>query len=165
MHLRVSSGALQPVIGGGSDCFVARIDTAAARISYLTYLGGVGYDFCSGAAVDSGGHAFVTGEAQSLDFPTTIGAYQTAHTPGTAAFVSKLDATGSSLVYSTLLSGSQGGSGGSGTNYTAGNALAIDARGDAFIAGVTNDVDFPTTDGVVGPASHGIDDGFVTKLA
>ena len=160
-----ASGSAQPLIGGSFDCFVARIDTVSGRLSYLTYLGGASYDFCSGVAVDSAGEAFVTGEAQSLNFPVTPGAFQSVHSPGTAAFVTKLSADGTRLAYSTLLGGSKGGSASSGSNYTAGSAIAIDAAGDAFVDGTTNDTDFPTTPGVVQPANRGIDDGFVTELA
>jgi hypothetical protein len=132
---------------------------------YLTYLGGASNDFCSAVAVDSAGNAFVTGEAQSLIFPTTLGAYQRVHTPGTVAFITKLNPTGSTLIYSTLLSGSKGSSASGGTNYTAPSAIAIDSAGRAYVDGETNDTDFPTTPGVVQPANAGVDDGFVTELS
>jgi hypothetical protein len=94
-----------------------------------------------------------------------LGAYQRVHTPGTAAFITKLNPTGTTLVYSTLLSGSQGSSAGSGTNYTASSVIAIDSAGHAYVDGETNDTDFPTTAGVVQSKSGGQNDGFVTELS
>jgi hypothetical protein len=168
INLPVSSGAAQPVIGGESDGFIARLRTdraGTAGLMYLTYLGGATSDFCSGVAVDGAGNAFVTGEAQSLNFPTTLGAYQRVHTPGTAAFVTKLNPTGTTFVYSTLVSGSKGSSASGGSNYTAASAIAIDSAGHAYIDGETNDTDFPTTPGVIQPNNAGVDDGFVTELS
>jgi hypothetical protein len=168
IDMTVTSGAAQPIIGGESDGFIAHINTNASGLAgllYLTYLGGATSDFCAAVAVDGSGNAFVTGEAQSPDFPTTLGAYQRVHTPGTAAFVTKLSPDGKSLIYSTLVSGSQGSSAGSGTNYAAPSAIAIDANGHAYIDGETNDTDFPTTAGVIQPTAGGQNDGFVTEVA
>jgi hypothetical protein len=168
IDLPVTSGAAQPVIGGEADGFVAHIRTDTPSLGgllYLTYLGGATNDFCSAIAVDNAGNAFVTGEAQSPNFPTTLGAFQRVHTPGTAAFVTKLSPDGKSLVYSTLLSGTQGSSASSGNNATDGNAIAIDSQGHAYVVGNTNDTDFPTTPGVIQTTHGGQDDGFVTEIA
>jgi hypothetical protein len=78
--------------------------------------------------------------------------------------VTKLNPTGSAMIYSTLLSGTQGSSASSGTNASAANAIAIDGQGHAFIAGSTNDTDFPVTTGVVQPTNKGVDDGIVAEL-
>ena len=168
IDMPVTSGAAQSIIGGEADGFVAHIRTDRAGLAgliYLTYLGGASNDFCSGIALDNTGNAFITGEAQSPNFPTTLGVYQRVHTPGTAAFVTKISSDGTSFIYSTLLSGTQGSSGGSGNNYSAGNAITIDNEGHAYIAGVTNDTDFPTTAGVVQTTLAGQDDGFVAEFA
>ena len=164
----VTQGAVQPVIAGEVDGFSLRIDTTKAGIAglvYSTYLGGATGDFCAAVAVDQTGNAFVTGETQSLNFPTTLGAYQRIHSPGTAGFVAKLNPTGTSLIYSTLISGSQGSSAAGGTNYNAPSAIVIDLDGHAYIDGETNASDFPTTTGVVQPTFAGQDDGFVTELS
>jgi hypothetical protein len=79
--------------------------------------------------------------------------------------VTKLDPSGSSFIYSTLVSGSQGGSASGGTNYNAPSVIAIDSNGHAFIAGETNARDFPTTAEVVQPIFAGQDDGFVTEVS
>jgi hypothetical protein len=168
IDMPVTSGAAQSIIGGESDGFIARIKTDAAGstgLMYCTYLGGATGDFCSAVAVDQTGNAFVTGQAQSLNFPTTLGAFQRVHTPGTAAFVTKINPAGSTFIYSTLLSGSQGSSAAGGTNYNAASAIVIDADGHAYIDGETNATDYPTTPGVVQPAFGGQDDGFITELS
>jgi hypothetical protein len=168
IDMPITQGAAQPVIGGEEDGFVARIDTTkagSAGLVYSTYLGGALGDFTAAVAVDSGGNAFVTGETKSADFPTTLGAYQRLYSLGTAAFVAKINATGSAFTYSTLLSGTQGGSAGGGTNYNAPSAITIDSDGHAFVAGETNASDFPTTSGVVQPIFAGQDDGFVSEFS
>src|SRR2546430_7909245 len=164
----VTSGAAQPIIGGETDGFMARIDitkTGNAGLIYSTYLGGATNDFCAAVAVDPNGNAFVTGETQSANFPTTVGAFQRVYARGTDGFVAKLNPTGSTLIYSTLVSGTQGGSASGGTNYNAPSVIALDSAGHAFIAGETNATDFPTTAGVVQPNNAGVDDGFVTELS
>ncbi|HUE41427.1 MAG TPA: SBBP repeat-containing protein, partial [Chthoniobacterales bacterium] len=160
--------AAQPVMAGEENGFVARIDptkSGSAGLIYCTYLGGALQDFAAAVAVDPSGDAFVTGEAQSLNFPTTLGAYQHTHTPGTAGFVTELNPTGTAMIYSTLVSGSNGSSAAGGTNYNAPSAIVIDSVGHAFIAGETNASDYPTTTGVVQPNFAGQDDGFVTELS
>jgi hypothetical protein len=114
-------------------------------LGYSTYLGGTGNDYATAVAVDSTGNAYVTGYTASANFPTVAGAYQTSCGGGTAcsashinAFVTKLNSTGTALVYSTFL-------GGSGKDY--GYGIALDASGDAFIAGTAFSNDFPTTPG------------------
>lgn len=112
-------------------------------LSYSTYLGGSSNDYATAITADSTGSAYVTGYTNSVNFPTTSGAYQPACSGGCSgttvdAFVSKLDPTGSFLIYSTYL-------GGSGNDY--GNGITLDASGDAYIVGQTFSVNFPTTRG------------------
>lgn len=122
-------------------------------LGYSTYLGGTGNDYATAIAVDSTGSAYVTGYTASANFPTTAGSFQTTCGGGTScttthinAFVTKLNSTGSALVYSTYL-------GGSTKDY--GYGIAVDADGDAFIVGTTYSLDFPTTAGVYQPACGG----------
>ena len=156
-------GALQSAYGGGaSDAFVAKLNPAGSALVYSTYLGGSGadggFDAHNNIVVDASGNAYVTGTTTSSDFPTTPGAFQT--TPGDGfgrfqdAFVSKLNAAGSALVYSTYL----------GATDTGGFGIAVDASGNAFVAGFTNSADFPTTAGAFQTTSGGLGDAFVTKL-
>ncbi len=133
------------------DAFVTRLNAAGSALVYSTYLGGSGVDNGNGIKVDSSGNAYVAGDTASSDFPTQS-PYQTDQT-GQDAFVTKLNAAGTALVYSTYL-------GGSGTDQ--GLDLALDSSGNAYITGGTASTDFPTqtpyqTDQLG-------DDVFVTKL-
>ena len=133
-------------------------------LSYSTYLGGASNDYATAITVDSTGSAYVTGYTNSTNFPVSAGAFQSTCSGGCSgttvdAFVSKLDPTGSFLVYSTYL-------GGTGNDY--GNGIALDASGDAYIAGQTFSKDFPTTAGAFqtkcGSDSCASGYAFVTKL-
>jgi Beta-propeller repeat len=100
-----TQNAWQPAFGGGVDAFVTKFNPTGSALVYSSYLGGSGFDYGSGIAVDSSGDAYVTGSA-GPDFPVTPGAFQTAYGGGTSnAFVSKINAGGSALVYSTYLGG------------------------------------------------------------
>ena len=86
---------------------MTKLDATGSGLVYSTYLGGSDIDFGLGIAVDGAGSAYVTGYTASTNFPTTAGAAQTTNAGGFIdAFVTKLDATGSGLVYSTYLGGS-----------------------------------------------------------
>ncbi len=105
-------------------------------LSYSTLLGSGSSEQGNGIAVDAQGNAYITGVTQANNFPTTAGAFQTTVLGGPqAAFVTKLDPTGSNLIYSTYLSG---------TFTTIGNGIAVDAAGDAYVVGYTSAADFPT---------------------
>lgn len=107
-------------------------------VTYATYLGGGAEDDGYGIAFDGSGNAYVTGQTASTNFPTVGGVVPNANAGGFDVFVTKIAANGSSLIYSTYV-------GGSGND--SGNALALDASGDAFVAGGTSSTDFPTTTG------------------
>src|SRR2546429_9199233 len=91
--------------GGGTDAFVTKLDPSGSTLVYSAYLGGISTDEGRGIAVDAAGNAYVTGKTASLDFPTTVGAFDTTLGGSTDAFVTKLDPSGSTLVYSTFLGG------------------------------------------------------------
>jgi uncharacterized protein (TIGR03437 family) len=156
--------------GQWPSAFVTKFSPDGSSLVYSTYLGGNGYDNAYAIAVDSSGNAYVTGETDSPDFPVTNGAYQTVCSPApnntgapvqnssdcyssnTSAFVTKLNPTGTSLVYSTFL----GGNG----SWAYATAIAVDGAGRAYIAGNENEdcyrgqpytfqSCFPTTNGAV----------------
>src|SRR3989442_783710 len=107
--------------GGPNDAFVTKLDAAGSALVYSTFLGGSGYDQGYGIAVDAPGNAYVTGFTASTDFPTTTGAVDTTFNGGSGdAFVTKLNPTGSALVYSTFLGGSA---------VDSGNSIAGDGAG------------------------------------
>jgi hypothetical protein len=150
-------GAFQTTFGGGSsDAFVTKLNPTGSGLVYSTYLGGSGNDVGKGIAVDATGSAYVTGYAAS-PFPTTPGAFQTIFGGGSAdVFVTRIDPTGSTLIYSTYL-------GGSGDDV--GLDLTADASGDAYVTGDTTSTNFPTTPGVFQTTFGGTHDAFVTKLS
>jgi hypothetical protein len=130
-------------------------------LAYSTFLGGTGSDTAFSNAPDDRGNVYVTGFTTSLDFPTTPGAFDVSANGAFDAFVTKLNKEGSALIYSTYLGGSE---------FDIAQDIDVDPRGNAYIAGVTDSSDFPTTAGafqqadpLTGPSPEG-DDGFVTKL-
>ncbi|MDQ3920051.1 MAG: SBBP repeat-containing protein, partial [Acidobacteriota bacterium] len=160
--------ALYPTFRGGLyDLFVAKLNPAGTALVYSTYLGGSGGELSGGIAVDASGQVYLTGATTSPDFPVTPGAFQT--TPGGIfdAFVTKLNASGDGLVYSTLVGGG---------DNDGGDAIAVDSAGDAFVTGDTGGNasghparNFPVTPGAfqratveTGDSTWG--DGFVLKL-
>src|SRR5262249_41664359 len=116
---------------------------------YSTYLGGSDFDWAEGIAVDATGNAYVTGQTESSDFPTTAGAFDTSFN-GHAGFVTKIDATGAALVYSTYLRDGMA------------QDIAIDASGAAYVTGAAGP-NFPTTAGAFDTTSDSTD-AFVMKL-
>ena len=102
-----TTGAFQTAYGGGSsDAFVTKLNATGTGLVYSTYLGGSGGDAGTGIAVDSSGNAYVTGNTNSSNFPATTGAFQATFGGYNDAFVTKLNATGTGLVYSTYFGGS-----------------------------------------------------------
>lgn len=152
---------------GPTDVFVTKISPTGSALVYSTHLGGGADDEAMAIAVDAAGSAYVTGQTESPDFPTTAGAFRTqcvaidAKLPigniclGGDAFVSKLNPEGSALVYSTYLSGS---------GFEVGRAIAVDAKGNAYVTGLTTSKDFPTSHAVQPAFGGGAYDAFVVKL-
>lgn len=133
-------------------------------LDYSSYLGGTGNDYGASVAVDSSGNAYVVGQTASLNFPTTSGSVQPTHAPCTLsgycedAFVTKINPSGTSIVYSTFLGGS---------SDEFGVAIAVDGSGNAYVAGNTTSPDFPTTTGAFQRTCGGTcfyNDGFVAEL-
>jgi PKD domain/Beta-propeller repeat len=148
-----TANALQPALAGDSDAFVAKLNPAGTALAYSTFLGGSSSEEGRGIAVDSEGNAYVTGTSYSSDFPT-VNAAQPALAVSPDAFVTKLNAAGSALVYSTYLGGSVGDSG---------YGIALDSAGNAYVTGTTDSYDFPTASALQ-PMLRGSWDAFVTKL-
>ncbi len=165
-----TAGAFQASLAGPQNAFVTKLNPSGSALIYSTYLGGSGI-FCPGSegleaggdlgvgiAVDASGNAYVTGGTPSTNFPTTPDAFQTALAGGGCgfgdAFVTKLNPSGSALVYSTYLGSDGGGSG-----------IAVDASGNAYVTGDTSSTDFPATVGAFQTAfGGGTLDAFVAKI-
>jgi hypothetical protein len=145
--------AEQAMSGGSIDAFVVKLNPTGNTLLYATYIGGSGDDRAAAIAVNTSGQAYVTGSTASTNFPlalplrTTLGGSKT-------AFVLKLNAAGNQFLFSTYLGG---------TNYDVGTAIAVDASGNAYIAGDTQSLNFPVLGGVQAALGGGIDT-FVTKL-
>jgi uncharacterized protein (TIGR03437 family) len=154
-------GSLPSKAGQWPSAYVTKFSPDGTSLVYSTYLGGNGTEEAFGIAVDINGEAYVTGMTNSVNFPTTAGAYQTVCDPlasnlpppypagcnsgNSSAFVTKLNATGTGLVYSTFLSGNATG-------------IAVDSAGRAYVAGweaqncqtsYTYQACFPITSGAV----------------
>lgn len=126
-------------------------------LSYATFLGGSGGDQVRAIAADSTGNLYITGETSSSDFPV-LGSYQSRIKGSSDAFVTKLDPTGTKILYSTYLGGAR--------SATGSNSIAVDARGSAYIGGTTSSTAFPVTLGAYQSSPlAGVDNSFVSKLS
>ena len=150
-------GAFATAYNGGSiDAFVTVLNPTGTDLVYSTLLGGSSSDRGSGIAVDGQGQAYVTGSTSSNNYPTTPGAYAATPPSGIAsAYVTVLNPTGTGLVYSTFLGGG---------SYDYGYGIALDGQGQAFVTGVTQSPNFPTTHGAFATSHNGGHDAFVTAL-
>jgi hypothetical protein len=151
----VTPGAFQTRNGGGYDVFVTKLSAAGTALVYSTYIGGNGYEEGRGIAVDGSGNAYVTGVTGSTNYPVTPGAFQTRNGGVADVFVTKLNAAGTALVYSTYIGGSI---------EDVGYAIAVDGSGNAYVTGVTGSTNYPVTPGAFQTRNGGYRDVFVTKL-
>src|SRR5262245_38842080 len=138
--------ALQKKLNGKQDAFLTKLRLADLSYSFSTFFGGAGEDQAWGVAVDRAGRPYLAGGSDSPDFPTTTKALQRSNKGDTDAFVTKFNATGTELIYSTYL----GGAGYDSCGYD-GRDIAIDRDGNAWVVGMTHSSDFPTA-GAMQPA-------------
>ena len=148
------SNVFQPTFGGNSDAFVSKLDPSGSHLLYSTFLGGSDVDYGQAIAVDQYGNAYVTGSTQSTDFPT-VNPIQSGNHGNTDAFVAEVNTSGTELVYSTYLGGS---------NFDSGQGIAADLGGDAYVVGYTFSTNFPTYNAYQS-ASGGSVDAFITKVS
>lgn len=156
---------MNPIAGQGSvhqgncgsracdDGFVAKINPSGALV-YSTYLGGNGEDEVVSVAVDASGNVYAAGNTGSPDFPTTPGAFSANPGGNSVGFIARINASGSSLTYSTCLGG----------NGTGVSGMALDASGNVYVAGNTSPSDFPTTPDAIPPNPGSSWAGFITKM-
>jgi Big-like domain-containing protein/beta-propeller repeat-containing protein len=146
---------LQPTYGGDYDAFVSEINAAGSVLVYSTYLGGSSQDYGRSITVDSAGNAYVTGNTNSTNFPTMNPLQPTYGGGNSDAFVTKLNPSGSSLVYSTYFGGSLA---------DFGFGIAVDSSGYAYVTGDTNSTNFPTMNPLQPTYGGGNSDAFVSKI-
>lgn len=153
-------GAFQTTLLDVSAIFITKFSADGNQLLYSTYLGGTSHYEQSGnaIAIDSTGHAYVTGKTSAQDFPVTPGAFQSS--PGDNAYgdsyVTKLSPDGTSLVYSTYLSGNV---------LDVGTSIHVDAGGYSYVGGFTGSYNFPTTPGAYQTSLIGSSNAFLTKFS
>lgn len=151
----VTPGAFQTDKAAGQDAFVSELSASGSALVYSTYLGGDGNDFGNDIALDTAGNASIAGLTGSTDFPTTADAIQSDYGGNNDGFVTRLNPTGTALVFSSYLGGG---------NTDNARAIWVDSAGSIYLAGVTSSADFPITPGAFQTQLGGFSDAFVTKI-
>lgn len=143
----------QASLAGGFDGFVLKLTPSGSALVYSTFLGGSADEYPECLAIDSDGNVYVAGYTNSSNFPVA-GAYQPGNAGGTDAFVTKLNASGSSLAFSTYL-------GGNGVDNALG--ISLDASRNVYVTGVTTSSNFPTVSPLQANSGGGAD-AFITEF-
>jgi len=150
-----TKGPYQKSYGGDTDAFVTMVRYDGEAVLYSTYFGGNNFDVGNGIAVDNSGDAYITGNTSSADFPiSSSNVFQPTFGGKTDAFVAKLDPSGSHLLYSSYL-------GGSDVDY--GLGIALDQFGNTYVTGYTQSTDFPTVNPIQS-GNAGSGDAFVAEV-
>jgi len=155
-----TAAVLQTSRRGPWDAFVTKLNPSGNSLIYSTYLGGSGGGETEGdgggITIDASGNAYVTGSTDSSDFPVTADVFQFLASGAPDAFVTKINSSGTALVYSAYLGGS---------DSDRGASIAVDSLGNAYVAGTTRSKDFPTTVSALQPARSGAsEDAFMAKI-
>ncbi|MGC2163926.1 MAG: SBBP repeat-containing protein [Silvibacterium sp.] len=171
----VTSGAFETAYNYTITGFVSELNPSGSALIYSSYFGtpynpevSEGQTVVTGIAVDAQGDAYMTGyvspaSGEPISFPTTPGAFETSSSTG-SAFVAELNPTGTALVYSTLLSGTET----KGSDATTGFGIALDVDGNAYVTGTTSSPTYPTTTGAFqtqGCTTPCGGNGFITKVS
>ena len=153
--------------GGGMDAFVAKLDGTGAALVYSTFLGGSGKEILQDIALDLSGNAHLCGVTDSIDYPA-VNALQDAPVGFKDVFVTKLDAAGAVLAYSTTVGGSENefwdGGDPQAMQDPSSGGIALDAAGRAYVAGATFSADFPVVDAFQATKGGPGLDAFVLRL-
>jgi hypothetical protein len=154
--------AIQPAYGGGfSDMFISQFNATGSALIFSTYLGGNGDDQSWDVVLDNSGNIYVSGYSASTNFPVTANAYQTGFVgSGHDGVLSKLNSTGSALLYSTYIGSIAIGPNGD----HMGPHVAVDSLSNAYVACTTEDPNYPVTSNAVQAVLAGASDGCLTIL-
>jgi beta-propeller repeat-containing protein len=148
-----AAGGFDTELDGLRDVFVTKVDSSGSSLAWSSYLGGSDFEEGDGIAVDGSGNVYVTGYAHSSDFPSA-GGFDTTYDGTFDAFVTKVDASGSSMVWSSFLGGS---------NDDYGLGIAVDGLDNVYVTGYTLSSDFPAVGGFGTSPGLG-EDAFVAKV-
>ncbi len=151
----VTPGSFDTTRNSSRDVFVTKLNATGSALIYSTFIGGIGVGSSNSIVIDISGNVYLTGNTNLSNFPTTSGGFDTTYNSGGDVFVTKLNATGSSLIYSTFIGGS---------SLDLGDSIALDTSGNVYLTGNTNSSTFPTTAGAFDTTYNGGGDVFVTKL-
>jgi hypothetical protein len=153
-----TASAFDRSLNGPTDGFVLKLSPDGEDVAYATFLGGEDVELVApqqALAIDQQGSAFVVGATASTDYPTTRGAYATRLKGPSDTYVTKLNARGSGLLYSTFVGGA---------SFDDGTAIAVDSAERAYLIGITDSRDFPTTANAFDTTLDGARDAYVTVL-
>jgi hypothetical protein len=162
-------GAFDTTYNGGDEGFFSKLDPTGSTLLYSSFLGGPSPDAVYDLGVGADGSLYLTGETRSAEFPTTQGAFDTTWHGDTDAFVTRVDPSGSSLMYSTFLGGTTGSAGRAAAPDDLifgdhGEDLTVGPGGQVYVTGFTDSPDFPTTVGAFDRTYGERLDAFVTEL-
>lgn len=151
-----TAGAIETDTGNaGTDAFLAKLSPAGTALAYSTYLGGAGEDFGTAVVVSGSGEAYVTGHTTSTDFPTVSPLQTDAGDSNADVFVTRVNAAGSAILFSTYLSGN---------GDDAGFGIDLGATGDVFVTGQTSSTNFVTLNPIQTNGDDTAYDAFVTRI-
>ncbi len=151
----VTAGCFDSTFNGETDIFLAKLNAQGSALVFSTYLGGLDGEGGVEIAIDGADHIYAAGFSDSTDFPVTPGAAQSSARGLSDGFVTKLNVSGSGLVYSTYLGG---------TDDDVINDIGIDSLNRVHVTGSTFSTDFPTTTGSFDETHNGANDVFLTRL-
>jgi hypothetical protein len=167
LNFPTTTGSAQKTLGGALDAFVFELSSSGGSLTYCTYLGGSGDDVANGIALagDGSGDTFIVGSTASTNFHTTPSAVQSTFIPTHDGFMTKLNSSGTTILYSTYL-------GGSALDFA--SAVAVDSSNNAYVTGGTANPTFPNTNstspvvqskcGTDGTCNGGLPDAFVSVI-
>ncbi|MFX1534705.1 MAG: SBBP repeat-containing protein, partial [Promethearchaeota archaeon] len=150
-----TQNAYQSTHKGNYDAFVTKLNGTGNGLIFSTFIGGTGIDIANGITLDAEGNSYITGSTTSSDFPI-YDTYNSTYGGNGDVFITKLNITGTGLVFSTYLGGS---------GIDGGWCVALDTYNNTYVTGSTNSTDFPTKNAYKSTHSGGYYDVFVTKFA